>query len=777
MSKVWRWIGWLLVSWMAMEAQAAVLEGHLYDAETQEPLAGAYVYLMELRSGAVTDADGYYCIQVAKGSYTLQLTYVGYDSQSSPLVVDRDHLPLDFRLHASDEMLDEVLVQSISDRRRLDQANIGTEKFSMGEIRKVPAFMGEVDVIKAVQLLPGVQATSEGSSSFSVRGGAPDQNLILLDGAPVYNASHMMGFFSVFNNDVVEDALLYKGDVPATQGGRLSSLMEVTTSDALPDKFTGRGGIGLISSRLKLATPIVKERLGFWAAGRVFYAGMFLPLSRREGVRNARMTFYDVNAKLEARLSDKHRISLSGYAGQDYFALKTLGSFDYANRTATLRYTAVVNPRLTINTALTGSWYDYTVQGEISSLTGSWQADIADYGLRHEYAWQVDTHNMLKMGVSTSFKLIDGGHAEMIYDEQADPLAIDIPRERCMESALFVQNDQHYGRWTLQYGLRFSWFNNIGPQEELLLTDGRVTGKKSYGKGDFYHTYWNFEPRLSAAWQFRHDMSLKAGYSRTTQYLHLVQTSSAGTPMDIWRAANTNLRPAVCDQLSAGWMWDFHQDTYQLSVELFYKWLQNQCDFKDFASVFLNEEVDAEFLQGRGRSFGAELMLRKDIGRLTGWVSYTFCRSLRTIEGINQGREYKSASDRPHNISLVLNYDFGWIDLGATWVYATGQPLSAPDTRLYFADFGYPAVIPMYSGRNQYRMPDYHRMDLSVTFHLNKGVKKRYDHDLNISLYNVYCRHNAWMVRFNSDPKTGQQSAEKTYLFSIVPSVTYNFYF
>ena len=778
MVAIWRYIGLLLcTSFCVVPLCAATLEGRISDAQTGEPLVGVYVYLVESRVGAVSDADGRYALQIAKGTYTLQVTYVGYESQTLELPVNRETVPLDFRLTPTDEMLDEVLVQSISDRRRLDQANIGVEKFSMGEIRKVPAFMGEVDVIKAVQLLPGVQATSEGSSSFSVRGGAPDQNLILLDGAPVYNASHMMGFFSVFNNDVVEDALLYKGDVPAVHGGRLSSLMEVTTSDAMPDHFTGRGGIGLISSRLKLATPIVKDRLGFWAAGRVFYAGLFLPLSHNESAKNARLTFYDVNAKLEARISDKHRIALSGYAGQDYFALKTLGSFDYANRTATLRYTALPSSKWSVNTYLTGSWYNYIVQGEISTLQGSWQADIADYALRHEHTWQVDRHNLLKVGIYSSYKQIDGGHAQMIYDTDADPLGIDIPRERCLESAVFVQNDQHYGRWTLQYGLRLSLFNNIGPQDELLLSDGKVVGTEPYAKGRFYHLYWNLEPRLSVAWQFHQNMSLKAGYSRTSQYLHLVQTSSAGTPMDIWRASNTLLNPGLCDQLSTGWMWDFHHDTYQLSVELFYKWLRNQSDFKDFASVFLNEQIDAEFLQGKGRSFGVELMLRKDIGKLTGWVSYTFCRSFRTIEGINQGMEYRAPSDRPHNVSLVLNYDFGWIDLGATWVYATGQPLSAPDTRLYFSDFGSDAVIPVYSGRNQYRMPDYHRMDLSVTFHLNKGVKKRYDHDLNISIYNVYCRHNAWMVRFKTDVDTQRQVAEKTYLFSIVPSITYNFYF
>ena len=768
----------ILAALAVWPAAAVTLRGRVYDTDTDEPLAGAYVYVEQSRSGAVADASGAYELRLPKGTSALRTMYAGYETVTDTLQADREEMSLDFGLKASDELLDEVLVQSVSDRRRLDQASIGVEKFSMGSIRKVPAFMGEVDVIKAVQLLPGVQSTSEGSSAFSVRGGAPDQNLILLDGAPVYNASHMMGFFSVFNNDIVEDATLSKGDMPASGGGRLSSLMEVTTSGALPEKFSGRGGVGLISSRLKLETPIVKDRLGFWAAGRLFYAGLFLPLSRNESVRNARMRFYDVNAKMEARLSDRHRLSLSGYAGQDYFALKTLGAFDYANRAATLRWTAIVSSSLSVNTFLTGSWYDYTVEGALSSLTGSWQADIADYSLRHEYAWQVNSHNLLKAGVSVSYRLIDGGHAEMAYDAEAEPLSIDIPRERCLESAFFVQNDQRYGPVTLRYGVRFSMFQNIGPQEELLISDGEVTGTRSYARGNFYHTWRHVEPRLSAAWKFRRDMSLKAGYSRTSQYLHLVQTSSAGTPMDIWRASNTNLKPGVCDQLSAGWMWNFGKDdTYQLSAEVYYKWLWNQTDFKDFASVFLNERVDAEFLQGRGRAFGVELTLRKDIGRLTGWVGYTFSRSFRTISGINGGQEYRSPSDRPHGASLVLNYDFGWIDLGATWVYATGQPLSAPSGRLWFSDFGAASAIPVYSGRNGYRMPDYHRMDLSVTFHLNKGKKKRYDHDLNISLYNVYCRHNAWMIRFSSDQETGRQEATLTYLFSIVPSITYNFYF
>lgn len=677
--------------------------------------------------------------------------------------------------------LDEVTVQGESSMKRLDTPTLGFETMTIQQIKRLPSMLGEVDVIKSIEMLPGVQSMSEGSSSFSVRGGAPDQNLILLDGATIYNASHFLGFFSIFNNDVIDKASLYKGDMPATMGGRLSSVLEITTKEGSNEGFHGQGGIGLISSRILLEGPLVKDRLTAWVAGRAFYAGMFLPAFKgiSPTLGNTGLTFYDVNARLSATLSSKHRLFISGYAGQDYMAINNLGKFSYANYAATARWSAIVSPKFYINTVFAASFYKYLGSGSLNALSGEWRSRIEDYGLRQEYSYNPDEHNQLKMGFSTSYKYIKSGDAKMVQEGIDSNLAINIPPSRSLESALFVSNTQKYGPVSLTYGLRASMFNNIGPQTELVLDDNhQKVDSLVYGKGKFYNTYWNLEPRVGVAWEFYDNMSFKASYSRTAQYLHLMQSSTAGSPLDVWRASNVNLKPEVCDQVSAGYICNFYKGQFQVSVEGYYKWLRNVVDFRDYANIMLNKDIDEDILSGKGRSFGVEFMLRRDVGKITGWVSYTYSRSFQTIDGINSGVEYCSTADRPHSVNIVLNYKINkWIDVSATWVYATGQPFTAPDGKYEFDNFGEPEVIPLYSGRNTYRLPDYHRLDMAVTFDLNKGVKKRYNHNINVSIYNVYCRHNAWMMSFKTDPQTGAQFAELTYLFSIVPSITYNLEF
>lgn len=677
--------------------------------------------------------------------------------------------------------LDEITIEGESSKKRLDTPSLGLETMTIQQIRHLPSMLGEVDVIKSFQMLPGVQSMSEGSSSFSVRGGAPDQNLILLDGATIYNASHFLGFFSVFNNDVIDKASLYKGDMPATYGGRLSSVLDITTKEGSNSGFHGSGGIGLISSRILLEGPLVKERLTAWVAGRVFYAGMFLPAFKELNptLGNTGLTFYDVNAKLSAKLSDNHRLYISGYAGQDYMALNNLGSFSYANYAASARWSAIVTQRFYINTSFVFSVYNYKGGGSLNALSGEWKSHIEDYGLRQEYTYNPDEHNHLKMGFATSYKYTKSGDAKMVQEGIDSDLGISLPATRSLETSIFASNTQRYGQVSLTYGLRASIFNNIGPQTELILDDNhQKIDSVRYGRGEFYNTYWNLEPRAGIAWEFYDDMSLKASYSRTAQYIHLIQTSTAGSPLDVWRVSNKNLKPEVCDQVSVGYIWNFYKEQFQFSVEGYYKWLYNVVDFRDFASVMLNKDIDEDILSGSGRAYGVEIMLRRDVGNLTGWVSYTYSRSFKTISGINSGQEYNSTADRPHSINIALNYKINkWIDLSATWVYATGQPFTAPESRYEVDCFGNTEVIPLYSGRNRYRLPDYHRLDLAMTFDLNKGIKKRYNHNINISFYNVYCRHNAWMMSFNTDPETGKQVADLTYLFSIVPSITYNLEF
>ncbi len=701
------------------------------------------------------------------------LPYV-WSIAATPLVDESDSIRME-------GTLDEVSVTALSSRKKLDVPSLGLEKLTIQQIRLMPSMFGEVDVIKSLQMLPGVQSMSEGSSAFSVRGGAPDQNLILLDGATIYNASHFLGFFSIFNNDIVENAVLHKGDIPATQGGRLSSVLEVTTKEGSNDKLHGQGGIGLISSRILLEGPLVKDKLTAWIGGRVFYAGMFLPALKNVSrvASKSRLTFYDINAKLSATLSAKHRLYITGYAGGDYMALSGTGKFMYSNYSATARWSAIVSDKFYINTSFLSSFYNYTGSGSLNALSGQWTSKIDDYGFRQEYTYNPDVHNSLKMGYHISYKYLKSGDTKVNQEGIESSLGISIPATNSLETALFASNSQKYGIVSLSYGLRASVFNNIGPQTELILNENhQKSGTQDFGKGQVYNTYWNLEPRAGIAVEFYKDMSLKASYSRTAQYIHLMQTSTAGSPLDVWRVSNPNLKPETCDQVSVGYVCNFYKDQFQISVEGYYKWLHNVADFKDFADVMLNPDVDAEIISGKGRAFGVEFMLRRDIGKVTGWVSYTYSRSFRTIDGINSGYEYSSTADRPHSVNIFLNYKINkWIDVSAAWVYATGQPFTAPEARYEVSDFGDKEIIPLYTGRNTYRMPDYHRLDLAVTFDLNKGIKKRYNHNINISFYNVYCRHNAWMMSFDTNPETRQQEATLTYLFSIVPSITYNLSF
>ncbi|MBO4370416.1 MAG: TonB-dependent receptor [Paludibacteraceae bacterium] len=505
---------WILMLLAMTDGWAVKVSGRLSDSVTGESLVGAYVYVEQIKTGTATDANGVYTLDLpSTGTYSFQLVYVGYVSRTEQVTVTGDR-KIDFPMEEEINQIEEIVLEGQATRRSLAEANIGTEKLSVMQVRKLPALMGEVDVIKAIQLLPGVQASSEGSSSYNVRGGSSDQNMVLLDQASVYNPSHFLGFFSVFNNDVVKDAVLYKGDIPAVHGGRLSSVMEVVTNDDVADKFTGRGGIGLITSRLLLDGPIVKDHLSVWASGRVFYAGLLLPMMSDPAIRQAGLTFYDVNSKITARINDKHHLYLSGYVGQDFFKYEALGRFDYSNKAATLRWAAIWRPKFVTNTYLTGSWYDFKVAGRLASLQGSWTGDIDDYGVRQEFVWTPDTHNKLKFGVSSSYKIVHTGYAEMIINDDTDPLSITIPLTTSVESAVFASVEQQYGRWTLKYGLRGTLFNNLDSAQNNCY-------------------YWNLEPRAGVAWRFYENMSLKAGYSRTTQYLHQIKTTTAGTPMDL----------------------------------------------------------------------------------------------------------------------------------------------------------------------------------------------------------------------------------------------------
>lgn len=764
----------LFTSHLTAQEKRYTISGTISDANDGEDLIGAGVLVKGTRIGAVTNAYGFYSLSLPAGEYTLVVSYVGYDNQEIDVRLSEDNR-LNFRIHTNSKQLQEVVITAEAANSHVAKTEMSTERLSVKEIKAMPALLGEVDVIKVVQLLPGVQATSEGSSGFSVRGGSPDQNLILLDEATVYSASHLMGFFSVFNNDAIKDVTLYKGDIPASFGGRLSSLMDIRSRDGNNQRFSGTGGIGLIASRLTLEGPLGSERSSFIVSGRRTYADLFLKLSNDKDMRETSLYFYDMNAKVNYKIDDNNRIYIAGYFGKDNFSTKFAG-MNFGNKTATIRWNHIFSPKLFSNFTVLGSFYDYYMRFDPNSqLKQDWQSKMDDYGIKADFSWHPNTWNNLKFGYQMTYHNFmpgDGGG----MGEDAIVSRIRLPREYAMESALYVSNDMSLGdNLKLKYGIRFSWFQNISNGEEVKFLEGyEMSHTKEYKKGKFYNTQHQFEPRVGLVYLLSDQHSVKGSYSRTAQYIQLASNSSAGSPLDVWFQASQNVKPQLSDQFAVGYFRNLMQNEYEFSAEVYYKKMKDVVDFKDHAELIANKDLEQELRFGKGYSYGLELMLRKNTGPFTGWVSYALSKSRRRIDDINEDEWYRSPYDKPHNLSIVGSYQLNekW-SVSGNWVYASGSPVTYPTGR-YLVENNY---VPIYSGRNEFRYPAYHRLDLSATCQLSKPGK-RFKHELSFSLYNAYGRKNPWTIIFRQEDEQPDVSyAERVYLFTFIPSVTWNFTF
>lgn len=751
------------------------ISGHIIDASNGEDLIGASVYAEEIKGGTITNVYGFYSLSMEPGKYNIQFSYVGYEAVIKEIDLNKN-ITLDIELEQKEEMLQEVVIQGESKTANVTKTEMSVSKLNTRSIKKIPALMGEVDIIKAIQLLPGVQATAEGSSGFSVRGGAPDQNLILLDEATVYNPSHLMGFFSVFNNDAIKDIKLYKGDIPAAHGGRLSSLLDVRMKDGNLKNFSGTGGIGTISSRLTLEGPLEKEKASFIMSGRRTYADLFLKLSSDEELRNNTMYFYDLNAKVNYKLDDNNRFFVSGYFGKDVFKNDDF-KMGWGNQTITMRWNHLFSKKLFSNFTLIRSKFDYYLgvpEGEANSFI--WESSLTDYNLRMDFNYYVNAGNTIKFGVNSIYHDFMPGKARGTGEETFFNEYI-VPDAYALESAVYVSNEQDLGsRLSLKYGLRFSLFNNVGEgtiynyDEEFQKIDSTV-----YPGGEFFNTFSGLEPRIGLKYMLNEFSSVKASYSRTRQYIHLASNSTAGTPLDVWFPSSPNVKPQVADQWALGYFRNFRNNTIETSVEVYYKLNDNAIDFKDHAELLLNQEMEGELRFGDSWSYGAEFLVKLNLERINGWVSYTYSRTWRKFEEINNGKKYPAPYDRPNDVSVVLNYSLSErLEIGANWVYMTGSPVTFPTGRFVYGN----VIAPVYSDRNAYRLPDYHRLDFSITWKDKEKPGKKWYGEWNLSVYNAYARKNAWVINFESEPgNPNQKYAEMTYLFGIVPSITYNFHF
>lgn len=758
-----------------MRAQTGIY-GVIKDADSGEILVGAAIYNDSLQKGTITNYNGYYDFKLNPGTYKIRFSYLGYTTIERVVTVENSRKRLNINMKMESQMLENVVVTSQKKDANVRELAMSVQKLEMVKIRKIPALMGEVDVIKAIQLLPGVQAASEGSSNFSVRGGSPDQNLITLDDAPVYNASHFLGFFSVFNNDVVKDATLYKGDIPANYDSRLSSVLDVKTLDEVPDRFTMTGGVGILTSRLMVNMPFNKQRTAVMLAGRVTYGGLLAPYII-DRIKNVNLYFYDLNGKITHVINKNNRVYLSAYNGYDNFGMTRLMGIGYGNTTVTARWNHIFNDKLTSNLSTHYTKYKYDIDVKMKPYDFSLMAGINDFTGKYDFIWLMNENITSRFGVSMTYHKYNQGELNDRTGVVAQYLSIDAKEKiyrKALESALYYGHEHTITPFfSIKYGLRLSMYQNIG-KETLYLFDDEYEFYDSinYGSGKIFNTEINLEPRLAMMYRLGATSSVKASYSRTVQYAQIATNSTGGLPFDMWFPTNPNIKPQKCDQFAAGYFRNFRGNDIETSVEVFYKRLTDVIDFADDAFFYGNVLIDGEVRVGKGRSYGIEFIARKNYGKLTGWVSYTYSRSYRTVKGISHDEEYRSPYDRPHCISIVLNYEFSdKFDVSANWIYNTGQPVTYPYGK--YTDHG--TTYAIYNGyRNQSRYPDYHRLDFSATL---KGKQhERWQGEWNLSVYNVYGRHNTWAVIF-SQGENNTIETEKMYLFSVIPSISYNFKF
>ena len=750
-------------------AQNYTISGRIKDKASGEIMIGASVQVQNSKSiGTSTNEYGFFSITLPKGTYIIKFSYVQFSEQIDTIVLDANKV-INVYLNNKSQMNDVVIVSRKRDPF-ISKAQMGVEKLDIKEISKLPVIFGEKDVLKTLQLLPGVKSEGEGSSGFLVRGGASDQNLILLDEAPVYNASHLLGFFSTFNSDAIKDATLIKGNSPALYGGRLSSVLDVKMNDGNNKDYHYSGGIGLISSQLCVEGPLQKGKSSFLVTGRRTYVDMFLKLSPQ--YKDNSLYFYDLNVKANYDINNSNRMFLSGYFGRDKLGLANAFGIDWGNTTGTIRWNSIINPKLFSNTSLIYSNYDYKINIQGSSIAFNINSRIRDLNVKQDFQWYANTKNTIKFGVNIIHHAITPTRFQ--GDLSNDTLSTKNTRNS-LESAVYITNTYSANnRITIDYGARMAFYSIIGNGSPFYMYNGDIkTDSVTIANGVYGKTYSNLEPRVSVAYKLDNNNNIKAAYSRNTQHLHLLSNSTSTNPTDQWIGDSYNIKPELADQVSFGYFRNIQNNKYELSVETYYKDMQHQIDFKNAADINTSADVESQLLYGKGRAYGLEISIKKKAGRFTGWLSYTLSKTERKIDGINNNEWYLAKQDRTHDISLVGSYTLNkkW-SISGIFVYYTGAAVTYPEGKYNVGG----NTTFLYSTRNGYRMPAYNRLDLSATYEPQK--KKKLHGSWNFSLYNVYGRENAYTIKFEDDPNNpGTTKAVQTALFRWVPSISYNFKF
>jgi hypothetical protein len=748
------------------------LNGNITDAKTGETLIGASIKLSGSNAaGTVTNSYGFYSINTLEGDYEISVSFIGYKTIKQALTISKD-TRLNFVL-AEDNQLDEVVISAVKRNENVSSPQMGLQKIDIREINNVPVLLGEKDVLKTLQLLPGIKSAGEGNSGFYVRGGSTDQNLILLDEAPVYNASHLLGFFSTFNSDAIKDVSVYKGGMPAQYGGRLASVLDIKMNDGNRKQYTAEGGIGLISSRLKVEGPIVKEKGSFMISARRTYLDAFLALSSDSSVNSNTLFFYDLNAKANYQLDEKNTLYLSGYFGRDKLGIADTFGFNWGNATVTLRWNHLYSNRLFSNTSLIYSNYNYVIQNFMEENNFEVNSSIKDFNLKQDFEYSLSNNHNLKFGVNTIHHTIAPG--KLTATQSSSVNETNYEDRKGLELAAYVSDEWTVSnRINLVYGLRLSSFSLMGPGNmKSYDADGNTVSTTTYKAGEFVKSYFNLEPRISASYQLTSSSAVKAAYTRNIQNIHLMSNSTSTSPTDLYIMNSNNVKPEIADQVAAGYFRNFNADNYEFSAEVYYKWMQNQIEYRSGTDLRGNGNVETDLLYGDGRAYGLELFFKKRFGRFNGWVGYTWSRTERQFDAINAGKWFYARQDRTHDLSLVGIYKAGprWT-FSSVFVYNTGNAVTFPSGKYQIN--GRTAFY--YTEKNGYRTPAYHRLDVSATLEGKPGRKLQ--SSWSFGIYNLYNRQNAFSIDFKDDPDDASKTqVVRTTLFGIIPSVTWNFKF
>jgi hypothetical protein len=745
------------------------VSGYVKDSQTGEALSGAVIIVNELpQTGTSTNAYGFYSLTIAEGSYAITAQLMGYAPCSFQVLL-KQNMRQNFMLNEKSVEQKEVVVTGERNDENIRSIQMGLNIIDVKGIQSIPVFLGEKDILKTVQLLPGIKSASEGNSGFYVRGGGADQNLILLDEATVYSPSHFFGFFSVFNSDAIKDVMVYKGAMPAAYGGRLSSVLDIKMKEGNEKQFGINGGIGLISSRLTVEGPIIKNKMSFSVSGRRTYADLVQNLSSNPRSDNPQLYFYDLNAKVNYQISEEDRIYLSGYFGKDKSDFGNGKANDWGNATGTLRWNHLFSEKMFSNTSLIYSAYELNINQNSTGSTFTLYSRIQGYNVKQDFQYYADAEDGIKFGLNSMYYAIVPGTVIATSASRTNKL-MELTNKYSWENALYISHEyKPQPHITLEYGARFSVFSVLGPGVFYTYDNfGQTIDSLSYSSGKLIKTYFNIEPRIAINYFLDDGSSLKFSYARSTQNLHQLSNSTTSLPTDLWIPSSNNVQPEIGDQFSFGFFRNFDDNTYEFSAETYYKNLQRQIDYKQGAQLSFNENVESQLLFGEGRAFGIELFIKKKYGRLNGWFGYTLSRVEMKFDAVNQGNYYPARQDRTHDVSIVGMYQLTnkWA-LSATWIYYTGNAVTFPSGKYRIAG----QVINYYTEHNGYRMPAYHRLDLGATW---QGENSSWT----FSLYNAYGRDNAYAIVFQEDPSDPTRTqAIQTSFFKFVPSITYNFKF